>query len=215
MREDVTFVSGAERCAGWHLTGDGDAFVGERGRPCVVMAPGFGSTRDSGLEPFAERFAGAGLDVLLFDYRTFADSTGEPRRHVDWRRHREDFHAAVAFARGLDGVDPRRIVLWGTSYAGGHVISVAADDPRIAAVISQVPATDGLVALASMARHAGAVALARATAIALIDALGALTAHPPVRLPVVGRPGTLAAMTTPDALPGTQTIAGAAFVNDF
>ena len=215
MREDVTFVSGAERCAGWRLTGQGDAFAGERGRPCMIMAPGFGHTRDSGLQPFAERFVGAGLDVLLFDYRTFADSTGHPRRHVDWRRHREDFHAAVAFARGLDGVDPRRIVLWGTSYAGGHVISVAADDPGIAAVIAQVPATDGLVALANMARHAGPVALARATAIALIDALGALTARPPVRLPIVGRPGTLAAMTTPDALPGSQAIAGPAFVNDF
>ncbi len=215
MREDVTFASGAERCAGWHLTGEGDAFAAERGRPCVVMAPGFGNTRDSGLEPFAERFAAAGLDVLLFDYRTFADSTGEPRGHVDWRRHREDYHAAVAFARGLEGVDSRRIVLWGISYAGGHVVSVAADDPAIAAVVAPVPATDGLVALANMARQAGAVALARTTAIALIDALGALTARPPVRLPIAGAPGTLAAMTTPDAEPGFRAIAGPSFVNAF
>lgn len=215
MRTDVTFVSGAERCAGWRFRGEGDAFADGRGRPCVVMAPGFGQTRDSGLEPFAERFAAAGLDVVLFDYRSFADSTGEPRRHVDWRRHREDLHAAVAFARGLEGVDSRRIVLWGVSYAGGHVLSVAADDPGIAAVISLVPATDGLVALATSARHAGPAALARATAIALIDALGALTARPPVRLPTVGPPGTLAALTTPDALPGSRAIAGPSFVNDF
>jgi len=215
MRADVTFVSGAERCAGWHFSGEGDAFAGERGRPCVVMAPGFGQTRDSGLDPFAERFAAAGLDVLVFDYRTFADSTGQPRRHVDWRSHREDLHAAVAFARGLEGVDSRRVALWGISYAGGHVLSVAADDPGIAAVVSLLPATDGLVALATSARQAGPVALARATAIALIDALGSLTGRPPVRLPIVGPPGTLAAMTTPDAQPGTRAIAGPSFVNDF
>ena len=45
--------------------------------------------------------------------------------------------AAVAFARELDGVDPERIVLWGTSWSGGHVVYVGADDPRIAAVISR------------------------------------------------------------------------------
>ncbi|HEV2770131.1 MAG TPA: alpha/beta fold hydrolase [Solirubrobacteraceae bacterium] len=215
MRTDVTFASGAERCAGWRFTGEGQVYAGGRGRPCVIMAPGFGTTRDSGLEPFAARFAAAGLDVLLFDYRTFADSTGDPRRHVDWRRQREDLHAAVAFARGLDGVDSRRIALWGTSYAGGHVLSVAAEDPQIAAVVAQVPATDGLVVLAASARHAGPGALARATAIAMIDALGALTGRPPVRMPIVGPPGTLAAMTTPDALPGFRAIAGPSFVNDF
>jgi pimeloyl-ACP methyl ester carboxylesterase len=31
------------------------------------------------------------------------------------------------------------VALWGTSLGGGHVIAVAADDPRIAAVVAQVP----------------------------------------------------------------------------
>ena len=45
-------------------------------------------------------------------------------------RHREDYKAAAEFARGLDGVDPDRIILWGTSWSGGHVVYVAAEDPR-------------------------------------------------------------------------------------
>ena len=141
--DDVRFESAGERCAAWHLTGEGDAFARDRRRPCVVMAHGFGGTRDSGLLPFAQAFAAAGLDAFVFDYRNFGDSTGEPRQLVDWRRHREDYRAAIAHARGLDGVDPDRIVLWGTSYSGGHVVAVAADDARIAAVIAQTPATDG------------------------------------------------------------------------
>ena len=131
--EVVSFPSHGESCAAWHLTGEGDAFAGERGRPCVVMAHGLGGTKDSGLLPFAEAFAEAGLDVLLFDYRCFGESTGEPRQLAWPARHREDYAAAVEFARGLDGVDPERIVLWGTSWSGGHVVYVGADDPRIAA----------------------------------------------------------------------------------
>jgi hypothetical protein len=53
-RTDVSFPSQGESCAAWHLAGEGDAFSGDAGRPCVVMAHGFGCTRDSGLVPFAE-----------------------------------------------------------------------------------------------------------------------------------------------------------------
>ena len=119
------------------------------------MAHGFGGTKDSGLLPFAEAFAEAGLDVLLFDYRCFGESTGEPRQLAWPSRHREDYTAAVEFARGLDGVDPDRIVLWGTSWSGGHVVYVAADDPRIAAMISQTPDLDGAATLRQLGRYAG------------------------------------------------------------
>ena len=154
MRE-IGFESAGERCAAWHWSGAGDAFLGDGGRPCVVMAHGFGHTADSGLHAYAERFAAEGLEVLLFDYRNFGASTGEPRQLVDYRRHRADYRAAVEFARDIDGVDAERIVLWGTSYSGGHVIAIAAADPRIAAVISQVPAVDGRAAVLEIRRYAG------------------------------------------------------------
>ena len=66
---DVSFDSGGVRCAGVHLAGEtAAAFAGEDGRrPCVVLAHGLGGTVDSGLLPFAERFASAGLDALAFD----------------------------------------------------------------------------------------------------------------------------------------------------
>lgn len=215
MREDLTFESAGERCAAWRWSGEGGEFAGHRGRPCVVMAHGFGYTRDSGLEPFGERFAGAGLDVLAFDYRSFGDSTGEPRQLVDWRRHREDYRAAVDFARTLDGVDPDRVALWGSSYAGGHVIPVAADDGRVAAVVSQVPAADGLAAVLEIARYAGPRALLRTTAVGVRDAVGALLGREPVMMPIVGPPGTTAAMTSPDAEPGSRAIAGPTFRNEY
>jgi uncharacterized protein len=213
--DDVFFASGGERCAAWRLTGEGDAFARDGGRPCVVMAHGFGHTRDSGLLPYAEAFAAAGLDAVVFDYRTFGASSGEPRQLVDWRRHREDYAAAIAFARSLDRVDPDRIVLWGTAYSGGHVVAVAADDGRVAAVISQVPATDGLAALVAAARHTGPARFLRMTALGVRDAVGGALGRPPRRLPIVGPPGTLAAMTTPDAVRGSEAIRGPTFRNEF
>ena len=41
------------------------------------------------------------------------------------------------------GSTPKRIALWGSSFSGGHVVATAADDPAIAAVVSQAPFTDG------------------------------------------------------------------------
>jgi len=179
----------------------------------VVMAHGLGGTKDSGLEPFAERFAQAGADVVLFDYRGFGLSEGEPRQVVDHRRHREDYHAAVAHARALPGVDPDRIVLWGTSNSGGHVIAVAAEDPLIAGVMSQGAAMDGAAAVLNVWSYAGPRQLLRLTAHAAIDIVWSLLNRRPHHVQLAGEPESLAAMSTDDSLPGYSAIWGPSFVN--
>src|ERR1700757_3060442 len=121
----MKFPSGRDECAASHLPASTDALAGPYGRPCVVMAHGLGGTRDGGLMPYAEGFAAAGLDVVLFDYRGFADSTGTPLQLVAQRRQRQDYRAAITAARQMRGVDPERIVLGGTSFSGGHVVVVA------------------------------------------------------------------------------------------
>lgn len=207
MREDVTFTSGGVRCAAWwYRSGDGPA------RPCIVMAHGIGCTRDTGLEPFARAFAEGGFDVLLFDFRGFGASEGEPRQHVSFRRHREDYVAAAAFARTLEGVDPERIVLWGTSYSGGHVLPAAVQDGRVAAVISQTPAVDLLPAVLANLREPRT--MLQTTVAAVRDAVAARRGGPRVTMPIVGAPGSFALMTTPDALPGLTAVAGPTFRNE-
>ena len=73
--DEISFYSGDYHCAAWHFAASGEAFAGANGRPCVVMAPGFASTRDTGgLVAYAQGFAASGCDVVLFDYRGFAAS---------------------------------------------------------------------------------------------------------------------------------------------
>ena len=105
------------------------------------MAHGLSGTRRDGLGPFAERFAAAGIAALLFDHRGFGDSGGEadlfePRRQLD------DWREAIACARALPGVDPERVATFGSSMGGGNALAAAAEDPRVAAVVSQVPFLD-------------------------------------------------------------------------
>jgi fermentation-respiration switch protein FrsA (DUF1100 family) len=211
----VEFTSAGTPIGGVHLSGEGDAFADGAGRrPCVVLAHGFGGTVDSGLLPYAERFAAAGLDALAFDYRHFGASGGEPRQLVSVPRQLEDYAAAIAFARGLDGVDPDRIAVWGTSFSGGHVVEAAVADGRVAAAVAQTPAMDGLAALLNVARYAGVGALGRVTLAGLRDRLASLRGQPPVTVPVVGPPGTIAAMSTPDAEPGYRAITGPTWRNE-
>lgn len=197
-RQDVRIPAGGEHLAAYLYrprdTGANTA--------CVVMAHGFSATRDDALPGYAEAFCDAGYVVVLFDYRHFGASTGEPRQLLDIAEQREDYHTVVAWARHLDGVDPDRIVLWGSSFSGGHVLAVAAQDPRIVAVIAQAPMTNAIAALREVpVRNVPLLVLA-----AIQDQLGAWRGRPARMLPAVGAPGTVAAMTSPDAEPGFTTM---------
>lgn len=214
MPEETSFDSHGVRCSAWHLPGQSDELRTARGRPCVVMGHGFGATKDAGLLPFAERFAAAGADVLIFDYRGFGTSDGSPRQDVSHRRHRQDYHAALAKARTISGVDPDRVALWGSSYSGGHVVAVAAQDRRVAAIISQGAAMDGSAALLEIIRYAGLRPLLSLTAHGLRDAGRALLRRDPLLIPVVGPPGSLAAITAPGAEVGYRVIMGPTFRNE-
>ena len=196
-REDVRFPSGEADCAGWLYRPEGDGPV-----PLVILGHGLGAVREMRLDAYAERFAAAGYAALAFTYRYFGDSGGEPRQLLDIRRQHDDWRAVLRFARTLSGIRPDAIALWGSSFAGGHVLEIGASEPGIAAVVSQCPFTDGL---ASMRKVEPKVA-ARNTVLALRDELAARIRRPPVRVPVAGAPGTTALMTAPDALKGVEAL---------
>jgi dienelactone hydrolase len=202
QRTEVTFVSGDGHCAAWIFPAANSGPEATDAGPCVVLAHGFGGVRQARLDAFAERFAQAGITALVFDYRHFGASTGEPRQLLDIGCQLEDWRSGIAYARSLPGVDPDRVAAWGTSLSGGHVAAIAASDARLAAVISQNPFMDGLPTL----RASGLRNVLRLAAAGLRDELRRALRRPPLAIPIVGSPGSLAAMNTADAEPGYRAL---------
>jgi len=130
----------------------------ERKLPTIVMANGWGGVA-AALRPDANGFAEAGYLVILFDYRGWGESDArvvltspEPagdgrftaevqplRGYVDPFEQVEDWFNVIDWAAAEPMADMNRLGLRGTSFSGGHVVYVAGRDPRIKAIVSQVP----------------------------------------------------------------------------
>lgn len=138
QRRDVRFESEGLSCAAWYYVPD-DLTPGER-RPAIVMAHGWSGVKEMCLANFADAFAAAGFVVLVFDYRYLGESEGEPRCQIIPDEQRRDYKNAITWVSSQPEVDADRIGLWGTSFSGGHVVVVTADDRRVKAVVAHVPA---------------------------------------------------------------------------
>lgn len=212
--ENLTFTSQGTTCAAWLFPAAHDDLATSAGRPVVVMAHGLGGTKDSGLAPFAEAFAAAGLDALIFDYRGFGDSEGTPRQTVSLAAQVDDYRAAINAAKALPGVDPTRVVLWGVSLAGGHVLTAAAGRNDIAAVVALIPMVDGLAAGLHATRSHRPSELARATGRGIASKLSAAAGRGSQMMPIVARPGEVGAFTLKGAYDDYLAIAGPSWRNE-
>lgn len=211
---DVTFESCGVGCSGWHFRAGSDRLAGPGGRPVVVMAHGFGGTKDSGLEPFAERFAEAGADVLAFDYRGFGASEGEPRQSISIKRQVQDYGAAIEHAKALPDVDPDRIAIWGSSMSGSHVFHVGADRNDVAAVIAMTPLTSGLAAgRASVGERSVLTALSWMAA-GLGSRWSVARGRGAKLMPLVAHPGERGALALDGAYESYTSMAGPTWRNE-
>jgi fermentation-respiration switch protein FrsA (DUF1100 family) len=136
---DIEFDAEGVTLRGWLYRPHSDSST----VPVVVMAHGYNCLKEFYLDKYAASIAGAGLAVLAYDHRNFGDSDGEPRQELDpWVQVR-DYRHAITFAQTLEGIDGERVGVWGSSYAGGHVLVVGAIDRRVGCVVSQVPTISG------------------------------------------------------------------------
>jgi uncharacterized protein len=127
--------------------------------PAIIACNGWGGLRaaQNNRAPLVTK---AGYALLTFDYRGWGDSDsrlvikgkmpvpdekGEVtvraqaiRELVDPRDQIEDIINCINFISGEPIVDPERIGLWGTSYAGGYLLRVAAHDSRVKCIVTQV-----------------------------------------------------------------------------
>lgn len=193
MRTDIEFpAEDGTVLRGWLFT-PADALEPS---PTIVMAHGITGVKEL-LEHVAEAFCGAGFAVVLYDHRCWGSSDGLPRRDVDPVVQARDMRTAITFAETLDEVDSGRIGLWGTSFAGAHVLQIAAVDRRVRCVVSQVPMISGHRNFAALLPSGGLEALQ--------DQLQAerrarFTGHEPMTIPVSSEDPSQV-----HALPGART----------
>ncbi|WP_308169760.1 alpha/beta hydrolase, partial [Acrocarpospora catenulata] len=138
-REDIEFDSCGERLRGWFYPA-----TGARGpAPTVILAGGWCYVRELVMPYYAEAFAAAGVNALVFDYRNLGASGGGDRQHLDpWAQIR-DYQSALDYAQTRADVDDDRLGVWGISYSGGHALILGAVDPRVKTIVSQIPVVDG------------------------------------------------------------------------
>jgi uncharacterized protein len=198
QRRKVRFRSGDDACAAWHYPGSNGA--------CVVMAGGFGVTKEPGTDKFAKRFHEAGFSVLAMDYRGIGESGGRPRQVQRVSDGMEDWRSAVAHAAALPEVDPARVAVWGFSSSGGYVFRIGAEVPGVAAGIAQTPNVDNMAVARAASRYQRPGAALRTLGRLVADALGSLVGRPPLLIPLGGEPGTVAVVTTPDTVDGPRAL---------
>jgi dienelactone hydrolase len=172
--------------------------------PTIVMSHGWGGTA-AALRPDGIAFARAGYLVVTFDYRGWGRSDSrliladhklekkdgklvaevkEVREVVDPIDQTTDILNAIHWVAGERPCDPDRIGLWGSSYSGGHVVYVAARDPRVKAFVSQVGSMDSRWAIANPRIRASTFSQATARAHGKLDypkpgaKFGTLTGQP-------------------------------------
>jgi pimeloyl-ACP methyl ester carboxylesterase len=196
MREKVSFLSGGVECAAWHYPGSNGGIV--------VMAGGFGVTKEPGTDRFAERFAAAGFGVLAFDYRNLGESGGTPRQVASVKEQLADWRAAITYAATLPDVG--RVAIWSFSLSGGYILQLATEDLPIAAAIAQSPNVDGPAAVRNGSKYQSPGNAVRLMGRSILDTLGGLLGRPPRLVELAAPTGTVALLNTPDAVLGNEVL---------
>ena len=199
-RDDVRIPSGDGELAAWVYRPEGATGP----VPVVVLMHGLTATREERLGAYGERFAEAGIASVIIDFRHIGESSGSPRQLVDIDRQYEDCEAALAYARGLPGIDPDRVAIWGTSFAGGHALVAAARNPWLAAAVCQTPLLDGKIPAPGMTRGK----MLWAARSALRDKAHAALGRAPYFVPVIGPPGERAILNSADAWSSFEAVLG-------
>ncbi len=160
--DDITFRAADIISEGTRMSAEVFSPKGAAGKlPSIIMSHGWGG-RAEALRPDAIAFARAGFLVVAFDYRGWGNSdarliaSGKPtekdgkltaevievRGVVDPIDQTTDIMNAIHWVQGEELCDQERLGIWGSSFSGGHVVYVAARDPRVKAFVSQVGSMD-------------------------------------------------------------------------
>lgn len=202
-----TFMTEGDACA---ATLHVPEHVNHEQLPAILMVGGWGSVQSALTGPFVNRFVAAGYAVMEFDFPCWGLSAGWPRQDINpWRRVKAA-NAALAHLKSQPQVDAYRVVLWGSSFGGGHVVDLAAQHDDLQGAIIQVPMLDGVATVR-------AVPPLRLVQFMGYGVAGLLSPNSALQIPTVARHGEFGSMDRDNAYEamelGLKALEGRKYVN--
>ena len=181
IREDIDFYSKGTRCSAWLYLPDT-----EEKPPIIVMAHGLGGTREMRLNEYAEKFAEAGYACFLFDYRNYGDSDGNKRQLINVKMQLTDWNNAIEFIKKDSRIDANKLLLFGSSFSGGHVVWLSAHRNDVKGAVAQCPYTDTMATI----KVVGLPYIIKKSPFVIADVLTNITGYHPIMLKLSTFPGT-------------------------
>jgi fermentation-respiration switch protein FrsA (DUF1100 family) len=135
--EKVSFVSEGDKLVGILYT-PADYNEGEK-IPAIIVTGSWITVKEQMASTYAKKLAAEGFSTLVFDFRGFGESGGEPRQYESPHRKIQDIKNAVTFLQTLPMIDPNRIGGLGVCASSGYMAWAAAEDKRVKAFAAIAP----------------------------------------------------------------------------
>lgn len=187
MKKEIDFYSKKVRCSALVYKPKLDSSKG-----LIVMAHGLGGVKELWIDKFADFFSKNGYECFLFDYRNQGASDGSKKQLVNVKDQLEDWNNAIDFAK--QNSKTKNIILFGSSFSGGHVIKLLSERKDVKMAISQCPYTDALATTKTFPMKR----ILRFVFPVIFDLLSCVTGYHPYMLQLASKDGKTALMKVPN-----------------
>ncbi len=107
--------------------------------PGIIVTGSWTTVKEQMASTYAKKLAAQGFATLVFDFRGFGESSGEPRQYESPQRKIQDIQNAVTFLQTLPMIHPNKIGGLGICASAGYMACATAADKRIQAFAGIAP----------------------------------------------------------------------------
>ncbi|MEI7466243.1 MAG: alpha/beta fold hydrolase, partial [Burkholderiales bacterium] len=138
---EVSFFSDGDRIAGYLYTPQ-DWKPGDAPRPGILVLAGYSGNTQADCTHMMKRLCAEGWFVFGYDYVGFGKSEGKRNRHRPLEQAQNTYDA-LSYMQTVDGIDPERLAIYGTSFGGANGVWVTAHDERVKVLVTSVGVMNG------------------------------------------------------------------------